>query len=442
MATYLDLSLEQWNDIKLRLVPIDQDTYALAIANMSSEVVGGGGELDAFGRGRVSTPYTLFDTVNQYNESPLFWETKLVGAGAITHLPNESSVRMNVGTASGDSVIRQSKGYIRYQPGKSQLILLTGVLGTAEANQVKRAGYYDNENGVFVELTDAGAFVVTRSYVSGAAVDTRVQSSNWNIDPMDGTGPSGHILDESKAQIFVIDLEWLGVGSVRIGFVIDGNIHYVHQFNHANILDNVYMTTANLPLRYEITNTGASVASSMKQICAMVTSEGGVQESNVTFSDLNTTLRVVTNAELPVIAIRPSTNYPASGSITNRAQIYPAKWSLYSEDGPLYYKLIIGCTVSGGAWNDVDANNSGVQVNKTGASVSGGIVIDSGVVAAKAGNAVSFVPGASEGENPSDLFLSLDIDGTVPTEFAIVCQRLTATDTDTAASVTWREVAS
>jgi hypothetical protein len=442
MATYLDLTQEQWNDIKLRVVPIDQDTYALAIANMNSEVVGGGAELDAFGRGRVSTPFTLFDTVNQYNESPLFWETKTVGGGSITHLPNESSVQMDVGTASGDSVIRQSKGYIRYQPGKSQLIMLTGVLGTGQANQVKRAGYFDDENGIFVELTDTGAYVVKRSFITGSAVDTRVASANWNIDPMDGTGPSALTLDETKAQIFVIDLEWLGVGSARIGFVIDGNIHYVHQFNHANIIDSVYMTTANLPLRYEITNTGASVASSIKQICAMVTSEGGVQEADLTLSDLNTALRVVTNAELPVIAIRPSINYPQSGSITNRALILPTKWSLYTEDGPLYYKLVHGGTVVSGAWNAVDADNSGVEVNKTGTAITGGIVIDSGVIAAKAGNAVQKVPGGEAGENPSDLFLSLDIAGTVPTEFAIVCQRLTATDTDTACSITWKEISS
>jgi hypothetical protein len=259
---------------------------------------------------------------------------------------------------------------------------------------------------------------------------------------MDGTGPSALTLDETKAQIFVIDLEWLGVGSARIGFVIDGNIHYVHQFNHANIIDSVYMTTANLPLRYEITNTGASVASSIKQICAMVTSEGGVQEADLTLSDLNTALRVVTNAELPVIAIRPSINYPQSGSITNRALILPTKWSLYTEDGPLYYKLVHGGTVVSGAWNAVDADNSGVEVNKTGTAITGGIVIDSGVIAAKAGNAVQKVPGGEAGENPSDLFLSLDIAGTVPTEFAIVCQRLTATDTDTACSITWKEISS
>ena len=320
--------------------------------------------------------------------------------------------------------------------------MLTGLLGTGQENQEKNVGYFDSENGIFFQLTDAGIGIVKRSFISGSAVDTRVEQANWNIDPFNGTGVSGITLDISKVQIFVIDLEWLGVGSVRVGFVIDGILRYVHQFNHANALESVYMTTANLPLRYEIVNTGVSVASSMKQICAMVASEGGRQDTNVTFSDLNTALRIVADVELPIIAIRPSTNYPAGGSITNRALIIPEKWSVYSEDGPLYYKLILGGTVISGAWNDVDEDASGVQVNKTGTNVVGGIVIDSGVIAAKAGNIATKIPGSGEGNLASDLFLSLDIAGTVPTEFAIVCRRLTATDTDSAASITWKEVAS
>lgn len=440
MVDSLDLALEQWNDVKLRVIPIDQDTYALAIVNMAGEVVGGGGELDAFARQRVSEPFTLFDSVSQYNESPLFWETKIVGAGSITHLPNESSVRLNVSEASGDSVIRQSKGYIRYQPGKSQLIMLTGVFGDGQANQVKRAGYFDDENGIFVELTDEGGFIVKRSYISGAVVDTRVVSADWNLDPMDGSGPSGHVLDETKAQIFLMDLEWLGVGTARIGFVIDGNIHYVHKFNHANLVDSVYMTTANLPLRYEITNTDAAVASSIKQICAMVSSEGGRQDTSVTFSALNESLRTVTDGELPLIAIRPATTYPAGGSVENRSLVVPLKWTLYSEDAPVFYKVLFNPTVVSGAWVDVDDVNSGVQVNLTGTAVLGGMVIDSGVISAKAGNSQQTRPGGESGDSPSDLFLTLDIDGANPAEYAIVVQRLITTDSDCAASLTWREV--
>ena len=107
MVDFLDLSLEQWNDKYLRLVPVDQNTFALGVADLSG-IVPGAGTLDAFNRQRMSEPFTLFDIVNQYNESPLFWETATVGGGSITHLPNESSVQMDVGTASGDSVIRQS----------------------------------------------------------------------------------------------------------------------------------------------------------------------------------------------------------------------------------------------------------------------------------------------------------------------------------------------
>lgn len=439
MVTYLDLSLAQWNDIKLRLVAVDQNTYALAIADMAGAIIGGGA-LDAFGRQRVSTPFTLFDNVNQYDESPLFWETKLVGAGAITHLPNESSVQLDVGTASGDSVIRQTKGYIRYQPGKSQLVMMTGLLGSGQEKQVKNIGYYDEQNGTFFQLTDAGVGVVIRSYISGSVVDTRVEQANWNIDPFDGTGISGHTLDISKVQIFTVDLEWLGVGSVRFGFVVDGILHYVHQFNHSNIIDSVYMTTANLPLRYEITNSDTAVASSMKQICAQVSSEGGRQDTEITFSAVNEALRAVSDIEIPIIAIRPALTHPASGSVENRGVHIPIKWTIYSEDAAIIYKVVHDCVVVSGAWNDVDADNSGMQVNLTGTSIVGGVVIDSGLLAAKAGTTPQRIPGGAEGETESDLFLSLNIDGDTAVEYAIVLQKLGATESDCAASITWREL--
>jgi hypothetical protein len=57
--------------------------------------------------------------------------------------------------------------------------------------------------------------------------ETVVPQTNWNIDKLDGTGISGITLDISKAQILWMDIEWLGLGTVRIGFVINGNLFTV-----------------------------------------------------------------------------------------------------------------------------------------------------------------------------------------------------------------------
>lgn len=57
---------------------------------------------DAFGRARIASPTTLFDSVSQYNEAPLLWETTNTGTGALSHLPAEAAVQLSTGgTASG-----------------------------------------------------------------------------------------------------------------------------------------------------------------------------------------------------------------------------------------------------------------------------------------------------------------------------------------------------
>ena len=221
----------------------------------------GGTNTDAFGRLRTSGPYTLFDAQNRYVKNDLFDESTATG-GTVTYDANASTVSLNVTTTSGSSVVRQSYRSFSYQPGKGLLTLNTFVMDTAKANVRTRVGYFNEQNGVFLERDGTTVNIVRRTYTSGAAVDTVVPQSSWNGDKLDGTGASGLTLDLTKAQILWEDFEWLGVGSVRVGFVIDGGYIVCHTFQNANNLDSVYMTTAMLPVRYEITNTGAAASSS------------------------------------------------------------------------------------------------------------------------------------------------------------------------------------
>jgi len=232
---------------------------------------------DAFGRLRTSTPYTLFDSHNLLNENSLFDESTS-GSGSSTYTTNTSSVDMTVTAASGDEVVRQSYRHFSYQPGKSFQILTTFVFNEAKANLRQRVGFFDEENGIFLQQDGTNISFNMRSYITGSAVDTSIAKADWNVDPLDGTGPSQQVLDLSKSHIMWLDLEWLGVGSVRTGFVINGQFIVCHVFHNANENANVYMTTPNLPIRYEITNTAATSGSStLKQICSSVMSEGGYE---------------------------------------------------------------------------------------------------------------------------------------------------------------------
>lgn len=232
---------------------------------------------DAFGRLRISSPYTLFDSHNLLNENDKFDE-QLTGAGNSNYNANTSSVNMTVTSASGDQVIRQTKRRFSYQPGKSLLLMSTFVMSKAKENLRQRVGYFDDENGIYLERDGTDLNLVLRSYASGSVVETRVPRTEWNGDPLNGSGTSKISLTMQKAQIFWTDIEWLGVGSVRAGFIINGQFILAHTFHNANINESVYMTTPNLPLRYELTNTGITATSStLKQICNTALSEGGYE---------------------------------------------------------------------------------------------------------------------------------------------------------------------
>jgi hypothetical protein len=110
-------------------------------------------------------------------------------------------------------------------------------------------------------------------------IDTKVPQSQW-YDPLDGTGPSGYVLDLTKNQMWFIDYSWYGAGVARFGLrTAGGAIAYVYSFQSNNIQYQAYMRSGNLPSRYEsngqgnITTLYSSITSSQTTI--PVVSAGG-----------------------------------------------------------------------------------------------------------------------------------------------------------------------
>ena len=382
---------------------------------------------DAFARVRVSDPVTIFDAGHQYNVNPLMWDTGLSsGTGAVTHIPNKSAARLSTGgTASGAKAVLQTKVYHRYQPGKSQLIMCTAALGNPKANVRKRYGYFDANNGVFFEQTSDGVAVVLRSEVSGAVVDTRVEQRDWSLAP-------NLAVDFSKAQIFLFDLEWLGVGRVRFGIVLGGRIIYVHEFTHVNTLSGPYMTTANLPVRAEIENTGVAASeSALAQICCAVISEGGQEDDRAfLFSASNGVTSVAVTTRRAVLTIRPKLTF---NDITNRAQVVPTEVSL-ATSANAYYEVVLNGVLGGTpSWVSVN-DESVVERDIAGTTVTGGTVVETGFV--------TTAGGASRGQGLNGILgrlpLVLNAAGDTADTLSIVLTSFTGT-ANVNASVTWRE---
>lgn len=353
--------------------------YFNQLDNLLEQIVNGspvnvnfyGGALDAFGRARFSQPYTLFDSQNRYEKNDL-WSETTAGSATVTYTANESTVNLNVTGASGDEVVRQTYRSFSYQPGKSLLVFNTFVMPTAVANQRIRLGYFNTQNGVFLERDGTAVYIVRRTYVSGAAVDTRVAQADWNGDKLNGTGDSGFTLDLTKAQIFWQDFEWLGVGSVRAGFVIDGQIIICHTFQNANNLTSVYMTTAILPLRYEITNTGASTAGTLKQICSTVISEGGYEKKVATnVVRMTTANSSISTSFVPLVSLRLASGRTGAVVIPDGYSVLPTA----SASTTFEIVLVKNPTLTGASWGATDSNNVERDISAT--SYTGGTIVHS-----------------------------------------------------------------
>lgn len=330
--------------------------------------------LDAFGRLRVSNPFTEFDSQFHFDKLPILWdEAAAGGAGAATFNSNEHAVDLTLGTASGEIITRQTRQYFRYQPGKSLFLMFTGVIGAAKTNVRSRIGYFDDDNGLFFEETSSGIGVVKRSSVTGSIVDTRVDQANWNIDPMDGSDPSGVTIDTSNSLIFAVDMEWLGVGRVRFALVIGGRLYYVHEILNSNIITTTYMQTASLPVRYEIENTGtAASGTTLKQICCTVVSEGGFNPLGI--------IRAVNNTENGAAATAGTLQALVSVRIASAnvgATIEAIGYSFISQtvNDDYLIKIFYNPTLTGAVWASVGTDSIAEVDTTAGTGISGGYEI-------------------------------------------------------------------
>ena len=388
---------------------------------------------DAFGRGRVSEPQTLFNVSFQYDAQPLLMQVLNVGAGTGVKTTNVSSVTLATGdNTSGDGSILQSKGYYRYEPGKSQFICMTGIIGAVKANVRAQIGYYDVNDGVFFDNNNGVMNVTVRTHTSGSPVDTAVAQASWNLDKMDGTGASGITLDFTKTQIFIIDMEWLGVGRVRFGFNVAGVTYYCHQVLNANVLTLPYMNTANLPLRWEIHNTGtAAGTTSMTAICGSIVSEGGAQSPvALRFGVGNATMIASISSRVALLTIRPKTTF---NSITNRTRVSIFDVDIYNNDGTTggYWELLLNTTLGGSpVYNSVDAN-SGVEFDVAGTTCTGGTVVAAGTCP----------PAHQSTETVLDSKwpLTLDIAGTGQDTLTLAVRAYTGSISNAAGAMRWKE---
>lgn len=352
--------------------------------------------LDAFSRLRVSFPTTILDIrfPGQLDGSTNFVKNNLqitdASSGSYTGFYGNSKLVINA--LGAGYYISQSRNYCVYQPGKSLLFMASGVLYPGNNNYTTRIGYFDNivpltnsltvRNGLYFECSGGLYSVNIKNNTTNS-----IFQSDWNIDKFDGTGLTGLNLDFTKTQLFVMDMEWLGVGRIRFGFYVYGKIQYCHQVTNVNILTVPYTNSINLPICYSIHNSSATTqpANNFTQICSTVISEGGYAPLGRPFSISNDTTGVSIAAlvEEPILFLRGN----VANSNYNHQNIIPTGLSMICAETNnliLYkLKLFLAGTYTGTqpTWTNVNNSYSAAQYGgnlASGYNNTNAIILDQG----------------------------------------------------------------
>lgn len=376
-----------------------------------------------FGRLRSTAAVTIFDSKQIVDKQPLFWDDQIVSGsgGASTYNTNQASTTLSVSASTACQRVRQTFRRFNYQPGKSQLIYTTGILGDPVAGIIRRMGLFDANNGTFFESGTSAVSVVVRSNTSGTPVDTGITQANWNLDKLNGTGPSGVTADWSKVQLIGITFSWLGTGSVTFFAIINNQIIDVHRVDQGNSGLLVYMSTPNLPVRYEINNDGTGGAASLLHICASVATEDGVQTG---------TSRSISRGATPLVTLNDSSLYPVISIRLKSTHLVATIVNTYisvvcTTNSTFEWVVLLNPTVAGTALAFTGITNSSIEAdlvstNATTLTAATGTVLSSGI---------SQQQNSSEGiieSSPSDLKLGSSIAG-VADIMVLAVRRLTGT---------------
>jgi hypothetical protein len=364
--------------------------------NMLSDRLSPTGTLtDAFGRLRVSNPITLFESTHRFADNGLWATSNTAGNSSYAFVNNQSMITMTVGTTANAEVVRETTKVFSYQPGKSLLVINSFAMNEPKANVRQRVGYYGAENGIYLENDGITNYLVLRSNTSGNVTETKVAQSNWNVDKFDGTGYSAQLggsdhssgLNVGRTNLLWFDIEWLGVGDVRCGFIVDGRLIPAHTFHNDNVNLQPYMTTASLPLRYEIKNTGITASNStLKQICSTVMSEGGYELYG---SQQAIQTPVTAPIDLPIAGTYYNLISLRLKSDRLDAIVILTALSLLGLTNNAYYNWQVRAsgTTTGGTWVSA-GDNSAIEYKIDAATITGGRILASGFTTATTQSAV------------------------------------------------------
>ena len=326
---------------------------------------------------KVAPYQSVFFNTFQYGKETDVWDESLVGVGATaTFNASSSNIVMEVGSAAGSKVVRQTKNVMRYIPGRSASLTFAIRLDTPQVGIRRRFGLFDDNNGAYFE-DDGGTYsYVIRSNTTGIVSERRVTRDDWNGEKFDGNGYTGVTADATKQQMISINYEWYGAGIVEFAWLMKNETIPSHTFENSNTLDTVWCSTPFLPIRVEIENvTGVAGTHYIYQGSNSLIQEGEPEKLGILESVANPITGTTMSAAdtfYPIISLRLKASQLGAVALIRSLQ------TATNDNTNVYWRLIENPTLTGASWTDHPDPNSFMQYDTSATATTDGNIVLSG----------------------------------------------------------------
>lgn len=399
-------------------------------------------ELDMTGRIKTANVVQIIGSQWTYGKLPLTWGEIITGTAAVVEPSLQYSstyLRLTTGTANNDSVIFQTRRHFRYQIFRTHSISWANVFGAPQTNVKKMFGQGLNNNGWFVEQSDGTYHFVVRSNVGiplPGFNETKVARADWNIDKLDGSGPSGLDLDLSKGISWAIEFVWHGTQGLRFGINYFDRVIWCHEMKYTATLSEPFSRNAILPLRAMVQNTGSVSSPGGEMQLGPVSYNvygGEAEEDAYLFSSGNKTSGIsVTSTTVPTYlsAVRPKATVVGAN---NRSILVPVAFDILATD-TIYYEIVADAIIGAGTWTSVESRSL-AEISLNPSSVTNERVVSSGYISGGQKGSGTIISGFS-----GDVFAVIDAtNNNTPLCFAIRAYK-TGGNATAYCSVIWKEI--
>jgi hypothetical protein len=358
-----------------------------------------------------------------YNVNADMINTTVTGSGTVTQASAMAVLQTTATTNSSAKI--ETKRFLKYRPGQGCHVRGTALFTTGVAGSVQLFGAGDSVDGLFFGFDGTSFGVLTRNN----SVDTWVPQTSWNGDRMDGLGgatnPTGQTLDPTKGNVYQINFQWLGFGYIEFAIeeAATGRFVPVHAIQYANANTVPSLLNPSFPILWSAANTTNNTNITVKGASCVGEIEGKIVYLGPT-NAVGNSKTGVTTVFTNILTIRNKATYQ---SVTNRTPINLLKYTV-AVDGnkPAEFQLLLNTTLGGTpAYTDISTNTSVVDYDTAGTTITGGQVIDFGVLAA-AGSA------SEAGISTTDIIVA-------PGDTLTFAVRATSTTTDATVAIRWVE---